>query len=69
MKYIAIKTALAASILGSTLVPFAAFADPAPKPHLTQASSASSYDGADQFRDMTGHPLPGWQYLSFTPNG
>jgi hypothetical protein len=27
----------------------------------------SDYDGFDQFRDSTGHPLPGWDYLFNSP--
>jgi hypothetical protein len=29
---------------------------------------AGTYDGADKFRDATGHPLPGWQNVVYSAN-
>jgi hypothetical protein len=35
--------------------------------HAAQPSTGI-YDGADKFRDATGHPLSGWQNVTFSPN-
>lgn len=31
-------------------------------------ASAGVYDGADMFKDATGHPLPGWQNAIYSAN-
>jgi len=67
MKASSIKTALLAlTILGGTAAAplAAALADTA-----THAAMTGVYDGSDNFKDMTGHPSAGWQYLSYAANG
>ena len=61
-----------ATLLGaSTLLPLAsAVADPAPDTvnnATVSNGSTGNYDGFDQFRDATGRPLPGWEYLFYSP--
>lgn len=72
MKLGSLKTALlAASILGSTsLAPItAALADtPRTVTNATVAHSASAYDNFDRFKDASGRPLAGWQYLIYAAN-
>jgi hypothetical protein len=69
MKPASIKTALLAlSVLGSTAAPLAAFADTGTGT-MTHTAMAGIYDGTDQFKDATGHPIAGWQYLSYAANG
>jgi hypothetical protein len=69
MKRASIKTALLAlSVLGGIAAPLAAFADTSTST-TTRIAMAGIYDGADQFKDATGHPIAGWQYLSYAANG
>ena len=63
---------IAATLFGvATFLPIAgAVADPAPDAvnNATVATGpASNYDGFDRFRDATGRPLPGWEYLFYSP--
>jgi hypothetical protein len=63
------KTSLAfAAVLSAvSALPIAAFADTSNATHETTVTGA--YDGADKFKDATGRPLPGWQYLIYSANG
>ncbi len=61
-----------AALLGIAIVaPVAdAVADPAPNTQNNATVSngpVSNYDGFDRFRDATGRPLPGWEYLFYSP--
>lgn len=33
----------------------------------SRVNGISNYDGFDQFRDASGRPLPGWEYLFVSP--
>jgi hypothetical protein len=63
-----------ASLVGATAaMPVAmAVADTAPTGCNSDAASSAkpptaNYDGFDRFRDPTGRPLPGWEYLFNSP--
>jgi hypothetical protein len=60
-----------ASLVGATAaMPVAvAVADTAPIPCNSTAAKGptANYDGFDRFRDATGRPLPGWEYLFNSP--
>lgn len=62
------KTSLAFAALLSAVsaLPIAAFAETPNATHETTV--AGVYDGADKFKDATGRPLPGWQYLIYSAN-
>jgi hypothetical protein len=72
MKLGSLKTALlAASILGSTAIApiTAALADtPSTATNATVIHTAGAYDSFDKFKDSTGRPLAGWQYLIYAAN-
>jgi len=74
MKRASLKTAiLATALFGSAAAPFAsAFADTAqnqPNNATVATVSTGIYDLADRYKDATGRPLPGWQYVIFAANG
>jgi hypothetical protein len=61
-----------AALLGAmTLAPIAAaFADTSPNTEnnaMVTKDSTGNYDGFDRFRDASGRPLPGWEYLFYSP--
>ena len=58
--------AFAALLAAVSSLPLAAFAETPNATHDTHV--AGVYDGADKFKDATGRPLPGWQYLIFAAN-
>lgn len=58
--------AFAALLTAVSSLPLAAFAETPNATHDTRI--AGVYDGADKFKDATGRPLPGWQYLIFAAN-
>ena len=62
------KTSLAfAAVLSAvSALPIAAFAETPNATH--QTTVAGVYDNADKFKDATGRPLPGWQYLIYSAN-
>jgi len=70
MKTASIKTsALALSLLAGTAgLPLAAFADTGTT-MAAHTAMAGTYDGFDKFKDATGRPAAGWQYLQFPANG
>ena len=73
MKLASLKTALlTAALLGSIATPFAAaLADTAQnaQTNATVIHTASGvYDSFDRYKDATGRPLAGWQYLTFAAN-
>ena len=69
MKLASLKAALlAVSIIGSTGA--VAFADtPNASNNATVANNTGVYDSFDRFKDASGRPLPGWQYLIFPATG
>jgi hypothetical protein len=70
MKSRSIKTSLLALSLlaGSAGLPLAAFADTGTTA-ATHTAMTGTYDGFDKFKDTTGRPASGWQYLHFPANG
>ena len=66
MKLFSLTTsvALIALIETANLLAVPAFADtPSTPDNATVAGAAPNYDGFDRFRDETGRPRQGWQYL------
>lgn len=72
MKLGSLKTTLlTASILGSTAIApiTAALADTSnAATNATIVHTAGAYDSFDKFKDATGRPLAGWQYLIYAAN-
>lgn len=73
MKFAALKPALLAlAVLGSTAAaPIAsALAETNNLGNATVAHTAinGAYDTSDAFKDRSGHPVSGWQYLIFPAN-
>jgi len=64
MKRHSIKSALLAAtvLMGAAAPVTAALAD-------TTAHTGSVYDSFDKFKDASGRPISGWQYLIYAANG
>ena len=71
MKVASIKTALlAVSLLGgSVALPLAAALADTGMTTAAHTAMTGTYDGFDKFKDATGRPAAGWQYLVFPANG
>lgn len=66
MRNISLSLAALAFVLAGSLTSVAS----ANTTHDAMVANASAgvYDGADKFKDTTGHPLSGWQNLIFSAN-
>jgi hypothetical protein len=62
-----IAAALAAPPLSAALADAPNTANNATVDSQMDRVSNGAYDGFDKFRDATGRPLPGWEYLFFSP--
>ena len=71
MKSASIKTGLLALslIAGSIGLPLTAALADTDTTTAAHAAMTGTYDGYDKFKDATGRPAPGWQYLFFPTNG
>jgi len=62
-----IAAALVAPPLGAALAASPNAANNATVDSQMDRGANGVYDGFDKFRDTTGRPLPGWEYLFFSP--
>ena len=71
MKVASIKTGLLALSLlaGSAAMPLAAAVADTGTTTAAHSAMTGTYDGFDKFKDTTGRPTAGWQYLIFPANG